>query len=223
MPQEQIIDAIGKHLDSLESLINWTIVVALGAAWAGIQRSSELSLGGMTIKRTHSFLALAIGFILVNLALLIGILRLTALIELLHPDFAERGLIAISTHKWLLNPFAYFGGSLTGRAVSSAGYGLLIVIWWLCNSALFSLLDGRNTRVFQYALRTFLALGLLSMLAIQWAAVQAFEKLEFAATELRDGVLSTGVERAVIAGAGIALGAAIYAHVVRLTTRRGKA
>jgi hypothetical protein len=210
-----LLDAITNHLNALESIYKWAVLVALAVAWAGIRRQQKIKIFDIEIERRQSFYALAALFLLANVTVLVLFIRLGELMSAVgDADFLD-GFTRLSTHPWILNPFAYFGDSRWAGLVSSEGFGLLVVIWWLCFSGLHALLDDSHARYVRFLLGAFLFTGLLTMLAIHRVAWIVVDRLHNLHSRLYLDVVGTGWERLV----GILLGLCVGLFVFNRTRR----
>ena len=59
MDQKVIIDSIGDHMNTIETFVDWIIVLAIAIAWAGIRRDPQIEALGIKFNRRHAFFALA--------------------------------------------------------------------------------------------------------------------------------------------------------------------
>lgn len=219
MDQDVIVEAVGKHLDTIEAYVNMIAVLAVAAAWAGVQRSREIEVLGTKFDRRHAFWAVAVLYLIANMTLLILFLRVGDLLVLLDASHVVKGTTALATHSWVLNPFSFFGTSSVARFHSAEGYGLLIAMWWLCNASLSTLMDDKRNRAARLALGLFLAIGLGSMLAMNRVYGIVLEGLRTTAPTLYTAALSTSVERSVGNGLGIVVGGLIFVAANRLQVR----
>ena len=219
MDQDIIVEAIGKHLDTVEAYVNAIALLAVAAAWAGIRRSREIEAFGTKFDRRHAFWALAVVYLVANMAVLILFLRIGDLVLLLEPASVVKGITAMATHSWVLNPFSYFGGSGIARFQSSEGFGLLIATWWLCNASLSTLMDDKRNTMARVLLGLFLAIGLGSMLAINRVYGVALGSLRESAPALYTAASATVVERSVGNGLGIVVGGLLFVAANRLQGR----
>ena len=219
MNQDVIIEAIGKHLDTIETYVSAIVLLAVAAAWAGVRRSREIEVFGTEFDRRHAFWALAALYLVANMTTLIIFLRVGDLILLLDPPHVVKGVTKLATHSWVLNPFSYFGGSAISKFHSSEGYGLLIATWWLCNASLSTLMDDKRNQVANLLLGLFLAIGLGSMFAINRVYGIVLGSLRASAPGLYDAARSTVVDRMVGNGLGIVVGGLIFFAANRLQDR----
>lgn len=225
MDQDVIVDAIGKHLDRIETYVNAIALLAMSAAWAGVRRSRVIDAFGTKFDRRHAFWALAALYLIGNMTLLILFLRVGDLMLLLDPSHVVKGTTTLATHSWVLNPFSYFGSSGVARFHSSEGFGLLIATWWLCNASLSTLMDDKSSRAAQVLLGLFLAIGLGSMLAMNRVYEVVLDSLRASAPALYAAATDTAIERVVGNGLGIVVGVAIFVAANKLqacfmTTRK---
>jgi hypothetical protein len=219
MDQEVIIEAVGKHLDTIETYVNAIAILAVAAAWAGVQRSREIEVLGAKSDRRHAFWAVAVLYLIGNMTILILFLRVGDLVALLDPSHVVKGTTTLATHSWVLNPFGYFGTSGVARFHSAEGYGLLIATWWLCNASLSALMDDKRNRAAHLLLGLFLAIGLGSMVAMNRVYGIVLDAHQASAPAIYTAALSTAVERTVGNGLGIVVGGLIFVAANRLQLR----
>lgn len=210
MDQIILVANIGKHLDSLETLFNSVILLAIAIAWAGIQRSQIIEVLGTKFNRRYAFFVAAALYLVVNMSILVLFLRLGDLVALLDNKNLAKGITQIATHRWILNPFGYFGSSTIAQMYSSGGLGLLISIWWLCNASLSSLMDDKKNRAANILFGLFLIIGLVSMSAIHRVHAAVLSALSKTDPGLYDLVLQTSGERTIGAFLGIVVGGLIF-------------
>jgi hypothetical protein len=218
MNQDTIVEALGKHLDALQTILNSIILLAVATAWAGISRQQEIEALGMKFRRRHAFFAASGLYLIANMAVLILFLRIGDLFALLDSTHLVTGLSTLATHTWILNPFGYFGPSALARLHSGEGFGLLIVTWWLCNASLYTLGDKKQPFTARVLLGTFLGIGLLSMLAVQrdYAIIVSHVGRD---PLLAAQLTSTITERTVGTFLGIAIGGLSFTVISRLHDR----
>lgn len=200
-------------MDSIEAYVDWVILLAVVIAWAGIRRETEIEALGVKFNRRHAFFAVAALYLIANVAFLILVLRIGDLIALLDRNHTIEGITTLATHKWVLNPFSYFGKSGIARLHSGEGFGLLIATWWLCNGSLYTLMDEKKNRRATVLLVLFLGIGLTSMLAIQRVYMILLECLKSTAPNLFAEMSATSFERTVATFLGIVVGSLIFTAV----------
>lgn len=210
MDQEIIVTSIGEHLDTIESYLNWAILFAVAAAWGGVHREPEIEVLGTKVNRRHAFFAAAVLFLVANMAVFILFLRIGSLLELLAPNYRIQGITALATDTWVLNPFSFFGTSAVARFHSGEGFGLLIVVWWLCNTALSTLMDDKSNWRARFLLILFLGLGLASMLSIQRVYGISLNLLEEIDPQFYAAASRTISERIIGSYLGILVGGLIF-------------
>ncbi len=217
--QAALIESIGKHLDALESLFNAVIVLAVIVAWAGIRRTPEIEALGTKVEQRYGFFAMATLYLIANMTVLILFLRLGDLLALLDSTHAPEGIWKLATHSWVLSPFSYFGNSGPARVYCAEGYGLLIVVWWLCNASLSTLVQDKRSRVAKLLLGLFVGIGLGSMLAIQRTQAAALDTLFRSDRALHAAVTDALPERAAGTFLGVLVGAVLFVGVNALQVR----
>jgi hypothetical protein len=220
--QEVLVDAIGEHLGSLESYVNAIVLLAVASAWAGIRRSRQIEAFGTKIDRRYAFWVLAPLYLLGNATLLILLLRVGDLLQQLDGAHLIEGFSKLATHPWILNPFSFYGPSPTARFYSGEGHGLLIVVWWLCNASLYTLMDNKRSWIARVLIGVFLALGLGSMVAIQRVSTLLLVRLSVEDLDLYEAVLRTDFERTLGAAVGIVVGLLAFLGATLLQSRLGR-
>ena len=166
MDQAAVIDSLKKHLDSLKAVIGWSLLLAVGFGWTGLTQEQSVEMLGLKVDRDKAFAVAVIFYIFMNAKALDVLLRLEHLMNLLKDEFFMEGISTVALHPFIGNPFSYFGKGRIARQNSAKGYGLLIILWWIAHSSLYTFADGFDVyaRVLTFA---FLGVGLLSMLAIE--------------------------------------------------------
>lgn len=216
MDNETLVSALGGQLDVLESYVTWAIVVSLAIAWAGIQNAQEIELLNVKFNRRTAFYAAAVAYLVGNCLILILLLRIGDLMRLLPREAVVEGFSTLSTHSWVLNPFSYFGPAMSSQLHATGGYGLLIVTWWLCNTALFTLSDYERKRGARVLGVLFLLFGLTSMFAIHRVITIARVQLRVVAPDLESAFAATEMQRWAGAFLGILIGILLFTAAERL-------
>lgn len=144
---DAVVKSLSDQLTVLEGIVKWTLLIAIPVAWAGIRREEVIKAGFLEIQRKYAFYAVATLFIIVNLACLVLFLRVGNLVNLLESNNLMKGLSGIALHPWPFNPFSYYGEGSLARLQSCAGFGLLIVIWWIGYAALATFREGVSHRL----------------------------------------------------------------------------
>lgn len=166
MDQAVLVDAIGDHLDSLTQIVNWTALISIAMCWAGIRREREIEAMGLKVDRKYAFYAMATVYSFANLTSFLMFLRLRHLLLLVDDKHFLEAFTTLSTYPWVLNPFSYYGSTSEAHILSSEGVGLLIVVWWLCNSSLYTLLEKQTNNTI-FLLILFLGIGLAALVTIE--------------------------------------------------------
>lgn len=219
MDQAALIDAIGKHLDLLEKLTTWALFVSLATAWAGLQKK-DISALGMTFARREAFAAASALYLFANLIIVILFLRVGDLLEMVDDKGFARAITKLGTHTWIMNPYSYFGLTLSSRSYSCEGFGVLIVLWWFCHASLYTLAEGKWTYRHFILIGTFLVIGLGAMASINRVSWIVLDKGQHALPQqLFADIASTSIERSLAAFLGIGLGAFAF-FIVQLLQRR---
>jgi len=222
MDQETLIQSLTKHIDSLEIIFNWAVVLSIAVAWAGIQRQQQIEALTLKFDRRYAFYSISGLYLTANIAVLILLLRLADLLALLDDSHFLKGLSVLATHSWVLNPFSYFGSSVTARFYSCEGIGLLIVVWWLCNTSLSTLLDYKSNKIAILLLILFLLVGLVSLGAIQRVYGIVLGRTALMDTTLHNALVETSKERFIAIFLGIIVGSLTFVVGNRLQNRIGR-
>ena len=202
MNQDRIIEGLGSHLDSLKQTIGWALLLSVAFAWAGLTQADPVKALGIEVSRNNAFVVAVIFYVFVNAKVLDLLLRIGDLMSLLDDEHLAEGLTRVAVHSFIANPFSYFGSSFFARAHSAKGFGLLIVVWWIANSSLFTLANGQTLST-QALMGVFLAVGLGSMLAISRGYSIIIERVKSVDTQLYEILHATRVERSLLTFVGI--------------------
>lgn len=216
--QDSIVDAIGKHLNQLKSVISWFVLLALVFVWASLSNADPIKALGIEISRQHAFYVAAIIYSLLNIRVLDVLLRIGDLVNLLDDDHIVDGLSKMAFHSFVANPFSYFGDGLVARLHSCKGFGLLIITWWFANSSLFGLQDSAIGIVANPLQGLFLAIGLSSMMSIHRIYAVILKRTETVAPEINAKLKESQGERAIATFLGIGIGSLIAFLVMSLAT-----
>ncbi len=211
MDHTVIVAAIGKHLDSLEKITSWALLVSLAVALAGLQGNDNIPIAGITFARKWAFNGTVGIYLFANLAITMLFLRIGELLLLVQGDKFGDAFATVATHSWIMNPYAYFGSGAVARSHSCEGYAMLIVLWWLCHSSLSTLIEGRPHINHKVLVVLFLGLGLVAMWSVQRVYFIVLER--GAATlpsSLYEAVLNTSVERTIATFLGVGMGGLVY-------------
>ena len=166
LDQERVLGALDEHLESLNDIVKWVLLLALVFWWAGIQRQDSIQALDITVTRKQALFVAIAAFLLANILVLNRIIRIGELLLVVAPATVHRAITKLALNSSIHNPFAFFGDSLLTRLHSSSGFGFLILIWWVCNSTVYALADDIYNPLALLLQGLFLALGLLSMGAI---------------------------------------------------------
>jgi len=104
--------------------------------------------------------------------------------------------------------------------LSNFGYGALIVIWWIGYTALSLVQDDKTTLDFRVVIGAFLAVGLVSMGAIQYGFGFILIRVGELDASFRSSILDQVIPRAVLTFVGIGLGAFIFALAQKIQKKR---
>ena len=154
MDETTFLNSIEKHLDSLESSFNWSLLLVLAAMWYGLQKTEInqiLDLGTLKVPVRYSSLILGLILTFFHFYITLSFFRLLNLIEMLplpiranaesdnqedkeqfEKDFSinEKAFSRLLLHKWPMNPYSFFGGSTLSMIYNSIGYFVIILSWF---------------------------------------------------------------------------------------------
>jgi hypothetical protein len=219
MDQTILIDAIGKHLDLLEKLTTWALLVSLAIGWAGLQKK-DISALGMTFSRKEAFAAASALYLFANMIIVILFLRLGDLLLMIDDKGFAQAVTKLSSHTWIMNPYAYFGSTASARSYSYEGLGILIVLWWVCHASLSTLADGSQTRRQTILVGGFLLIGLGAMQSANRVFGIVLDRgSSILPPQVSAAMMSTIPERTVATFLGIGIGGLLF-FIVRLLQRR---
>lgn len=221
MQQDALVKALTEHLNALESIFGWMLLVAIALLWAGISMKTEIEVFGTKFQRSHAFYVAAALYLIVNATVLILFLRIGDLFKLIDDAHFVEAFSATATHRWILNPFSYFGGAIA-RIHAGGELGLLIVVWWLGNASLAVLRDGKNAKTSVILLSLFLLVGLLSLGAILLDYDVILSRIFLIDRALHDELWITGVERGIGCALGVIIGVLLYIGAHKLQKELGQ-
>ena len=218
MDPNLLVAALEKNLDSLESIINWSVFTAILAIWAGINRKNEIELFGLKLTRQYAAFLAGTIFTLVNFASIIFIFRVRNILHMVGNDqeYFVKAITTVSAHRWVLNPFGFFGGSdfFGSTLLFTSGFGGLIVVWWIGNTALV-LLSERKSKPILLLAGLFLVCGLVSMYGIFSVFQVVLAKKQLLPPDLAANLSSAMPERIFAVIAGSVIGGLFFAILMR--------
>lgn len=214
-----LTDAIGSHMGVLQGLFTWTLIVAVGVAWAGLREEKEIKFAGLTFDRRSAFYVVAALYFAVTVVGLVVLWRVKALLILLPDAEFVTGYTRLASHEWVMNPFGYLGTSDAARLSAIWGTGLLIVGWWVCLASVYSL-RGREPLLKSLLFPIlFYATGLLSL----WVIFDIYQlnlsrlcKLGPEAQVLYQGLEKTASARWYFIFAAVPIGILTFVLIIRL-------
>jgi hypothetical protein len=210
MDQKELCDALPKTLDAASDMAYWALLLAVVFLSAGLTGQDPISVLGMNIARANALFCACAFYLFANTAIMIQFLRVGDLLRRVDESHIVVAVTKLATHKWPVNPFAFFGTTFASKVHTSSGFGVLIILWWIGNASLYSLADDPFTVVGLALQGAFLGIGLMSMLAVERVYKVVPERLGTVAPDLRAEILSTRPYRLVLTFAGIAIGGAIF-------------
>lgn len=151
---------INTHLDELRSIVAWALPTAFIFYWAGLSGDETIKAFDIEVPRKYGFwfacmFYLAVNFRIADAFFSIGI----HFRELDQPDLVSAASL-VEDNSWFANPFCW-----SDPWRRSKGIFVLILIWWFCNSSLFTLMDSGLVHHFAL-LGLFSSLGLATLHSI---------------------------------------------------------
>ena len=208
--QEDILKSIEKHLDDLKGIVRWAIFLAVLFWWAGVNDDNPIKALGMEIDKEYAVIVAVLFYLVINLSVWDRFQRIGDLFDQLDGRNFKKGFTKLTLHSWIINPFSHFGNSTVSRINSAKGFGLLISVWWLCNSSLYALSDNYMNLIGLSLQGIFLLIGLASMRSIIRIEKGIEERLRSIDKTTYELLKSRKLERSIITFLGIALGGAIW-------------
>lgn len=115
-------------------------------------------------------------------------------------------------------PYSYFGGSAPAVLCASTTYGLLVVVWWFCFSALDSISPRPRMRGQMVLEGSYFVVGLSSLLAMAWTGLVAARKASLAGY---DEIVAVVQGKTIATFVFIGVGASLFGYVSKLRARVG--
>ena len=210
MNEDIVISAISSCLSNLESFVTATILLAIAVIWPALRNHHTVEFISIKVDRKYAFSLVATIYLFINTAIAFLFLRLVFLIELFKPgDGLQKALDTIATHSWILNPYSYFGDTLSALLYSSTTYGLLIIVWWFCFASLHALGNNPKSLSQKTFEITFLLIGLASLLAMQWAGFLMYLKVDDG-VDVYHGINSIFIGKGIMSFVSIGIGVALF-------------
>jgi len=167
MDQKELADSLGKQMDTVADTVYWALLLAVVFLWAGLTEQPLIKALGLEIKRSQALYVACAFYLFANLFILIQFLRIGDLVRSIERTNLQTALTKLVTHKWIANPFAFYGTLPSSMLHGSCGFGLLVVVWWIGNTSLYALADTISSLSAILLQGLFLAIGLGSILAIR--------------------------------------------------------
>src|SRR5258708_2240833 len=113
MDQDEILESAKRQLDSLSSVVTWSLLLAVVFWWAGIQHQDSIEALGIKIPTPYALWVAVAFYLCVNLIALDHLWRIGDLLVLTDDSHLTRVVSRIALHPWTLNPFSYFGEAIS--------------------------------------------------------------------------------------------------------------
>jgi len=125
------VTAVEKHVDQLETIFNAFVIGTLIVLIAGADASNTVDVFGLKLTSSGGYGVVAAAFASVFFVLTHGCWKISDLLANSPPEDIDKALAAVLTHRWLLNPFSYYGSGFLSIVNCAVGIGLLMFFWWV--------------------------------------------------------------------------------------------
>jgi hypothetical protein len=216
MHPETLVDSLGDHLSTMQDVFKWSLVLALGVAWAGIQNEPKIEIGALKFDRRQAFRVAAGVYFVATMTFLIVLMRIEATLGLLQDVNFVTGYSKIASHSWVLNPFGYAGTTWPARLSSGASIGLLVIAWWVCLASVYTLRGKESIWRNLYLPIFFYAAGIAALCVVSRIYSLNLGRLETLAPLVFAGLKATAPDRWLLALSSLPAGLAVFVAILRL-------
>jgi hypothetical protein len=122
--------AVEKHVDQLEILATTFVVPVLVVLLAAASIPKEFEILGIHLETADAYGMVVAIFDCLLLLFCTTCWKAADLLKTSGDEEKGRAIIAVVTHKWLLNPFSYSGAGFLTAANCAVGAALLTLAWW---------------------------------------------------------------------------------------------
>ena len=161
--QQDLLDGITDTLTELKTTTRIGVVLGMLFWWAGFSKDDPIKILDAEIHRKHALFIAATIYLGLTYIIWDRFHRVGTLLIELEDQYIEKAFSKLNIHPWILNPFSYFGNDITSRLTSAKGFGLLSLLWWVCNSSIISLANYHMTYLIIAVQLLYLAIGLATM------------------------------------------------------------
>ena len=221
MNQDLIINALGKHLSALQYVVTWAVIIAFSVGWAGLKNSKELEVVKLKFERRQAFNVATLLYLIANLAVLLLLWRIQALLLSLQDQHFLEGFSTLALHEWLLNPFAYVGSNAVASLSTRWSIGLLIISWWICITSVV-VIRGKKPIITSVILPLlFYAAGIVSLISLYQIYQINLLRLQAVDPVLYAGIKETAPARWIAIWIGTLTGILVFAGALWLQHKGG--
>jgi hypothetical protein len=167
--------AAEKQIDQLQNLTNAMVIASIVLILADAAAERDVTFLGFKAETSGAYVIAAWAFVLVTLMASQLFARLGDIVMLAEEEEVPEVLATLFNHRWVLNPFSYFGSHPIAILHTSLGTALFGFQWWLGFTALAELWDrmSRTAGTLEFGLwGAYIVaglLGLIALLRVQWA------------------------------------------------------
>jgi hypothetical protein len=221
MDKDAVNDALVAHLNVLQDITAWAVVVAITVGWAGYKRLDKIDIGPIHIERDKAQYVLMGVYLLTALHSVLLLFRVHNLLELGFKHDFVASMSALATHPWVGNPFGLLVGNVVARFSCAIGVAVIIASWWICASSLV-LIRTHNEGWLLMLQLLFYALGIVFLVLLLHIFVTNISRLQVLAPKnaqaaaLGRVLLETRLERWGCITLAHGLGIWLYVRTVRI-------
>jgi hypothetical protein len=218
--QDSLLDAIGSHMDSLQSIFSWGAALAVGLYWTALRGDQELEFAGLKFGRRDAFYVAAVLYLAATVVVLLLLGRLLALLALLDDGHFLQGYTVLAVHPWVLNPFAYLGESVAAETSARWSIGVLIATWWLSITSIALLYHRRPGWRSLLVPALFYVAGLVTLWVLFKLYSLNLSRLQSIAPSVYSGLKATAADRWAAIYTGTSVGVSFFLITLLWQRRR---
>jgi hypothetical protein len=122
--------AVEKHMDQMEVIVTTFVIPVLVVLLAAADIPKGFEILGIHLKTEDAYGMVVAIFDCLLLLFCTTCWKAADLLKACGEGEANRAIVAVVTHKWVLNPFSYSGTGILSAANCAVGAALLTFSWW---------------------------------------------------------------------------------------------
>jgi hypothetical protein len=122
--------AVEKHVDQMETIETTFVVPVLVVLLAAASIPKDFEILGIHVETADAYGIVVAIFDCLLLLFCTTCWKAADLLKACGDEEKGRAIVAVVTHKWLLNPFSYSGEGFLSAINCAVGAGLLTFCWW---------------------------------------------------------------------------------------------